>query len=148
MKTYIILLSLAFTMLSSGCTSGAKDAARIATMMNQSGHESVMRDFINKAKEDDVDGMIAITSKLTIKEMGGIENMRTHYIADTIPSLKAIQSILPEDDSSKCTRDNHGHYGWALRKTVISASGKKVHLQFTVFREDGKLVIAYFGLWE
>jgi LDH2 family malate/lactate/ureidoglycolate dehydrogenase len=64
---------------------------RIVAAMDQHDsreHEAAMRAFIEKARTDDLVGMMALTSRVTIKKTGGEEKQRQHYLSDTIPALK------------------------------------------------------------
>ena len=150
-RSYFLTVILAAFMLPfSGCVSGKADMERIVAAMDQQDsheHEGVMRKFIEKARSGDLAGMMALTSKVTIKMTGGEEKQRQHYLSDTIPALKLFGSVAPGGDS-KFGPDEYDHYGWAFKRTFLAADGRQAKLQFTIMREDGQLVVAYFGLWQ
>ena len=122
---------------------------RIMTAMDKqdpSSFEATMRAFIAKAQNDDVDGMIAITSKVNIKQLGGEEKAKEFYRNDTIPVLKVFRTMAPGGESA-FGADKLGHYGWKFKRTLVAADGRTADFQFTILREDVNLVVASFGLW-
>jgi hypothetical protein len=149
-KPYLLSFAMLCAALLSSCVSGKADMERILAAMDQQDsreHEKIMRSFIEKAQKDDVDGMIALTSKITIKQIGGEEKERALYRGDTIPALKIFRTIAPGGEST-FGADNAGHYGWKFKRTFVADDGRTANLQFTILREDVALIIAYFGLWE
>jgi hypothetical protein len=90
-SSVLTIISAALVLPFFSCVSGKGDMERIVAAMDQHDsreHEAAMRAFIEKARTDDLVGMMALTSRVTIKKTGGEEKQRQHYLSDTIPALK------------------------------------------------------------
>lgn len=73
------LVVFAFSLLMPGCLSGPAEMHQILGAMDKQDprdHETIMRTFIAKAQLADIDGMVALMSKITLKTAGGEEKER------------------------------------------------------------------------
>ena len=113
---------------------------------NPSKFEAVMQSFVQNAKSDNVEKMIALTSQVTIDKVG-IDSLKAHYIKDTIPVLKACKKNSEGGDAIHISKAETGTGpGWVYRKTCTYGEGKIIQIQFIVLNENGRIVITSFGL--
>ena len=111
---------------------------------DSSKHEKVLLAFIACAHAGDATGMLALSSKIMIARTGGVEKQREIYVTKTIPVLKAFPNVA-KDGTERFGSDDAGHYGWIFTRAFVGANGQQLPLEFTVFREDGALVISRFA---
>lgn len=108
--------------------------------------EPVMRRFVAFAIAGDAEGMISLTSKVTIQQTG-IEKLRQLYLADTIPAIQLFPRML-NSGRVHYVDDRKGTTGWAYKQDFMSAAGKKAKIQFVVLREQGEICVSSVGLWK
>jgi hypothetical protein len=152
MKKYIMLGSVVLIPVIAfvaGCASGADEMAKIVQIMERDDpavFEKAMRGFVDCALKGDVDGMISLTSKVTIAQ-AGLEALREHYAKDTIPALKRYPK-MSDGGRVDYIRDEFGSTGWAYKKVFTSPVGKEAKFQFIVLKEQGIVGVSSFGLWK
>ncbi|MDD2763926.1 MAG: hypothetical protein PHE83_08150 [Opitutaceae bacterium] len=142
-------LLLPVTFFFTGCVAGPKDMDRMVQMLERDDpakFEPVMHSFVACALNDDIDGMIALTSKVTIKEIG-LAKLREHYAKDTVPVLKRFPK-MSKSGSVFYVDDGRGTTGWTYREDFTSQDGKKAKIQFVVLKEQGVIGIGSVGLWK
>ncbi|MBI5820715.1 MAG: ankyrin repeat domain-containing protein [Verrucomicrobia bacterium] len=128
---------------------GAEEMKMILRVMQRddpAAFEQVMRSFIKCAHNGDIDGMVALTSKVTITQTG-LEKLKEHYAKDTMPALKMFPK-MSDGGNVDYINDGKDATGWLFKKTFTSPEGKTVKLQFTVLKEQGKIGVSSFDLWE
>jgi hypothetical protein len=145
--TIVLLLPLAAVL--SSCTSGADEMANIVKVIERDDpamFEKVMRSFVDCALKDDIDGMIALTSKVTIAQTG-LAELKEHYAKDTVPALKLFPKMSGGGQVDYVS-DGKGNTGWVYKKIFTAADGKEVKFQFDVLKEQGVIGVGSFGLWK
>lgn len=128
---------------------GAEDMKMILRVMQRdapAAFEQVMRSFIKCAHNGDIDGMVALTSKVTINQ-AGLAKLKELYAKDTAPVLKMFPE-MSYGGNFDYVNDVKDATGWVFKKTFTSAEGKTVKLQFTVLKEQGKIAVSSFGVWK
>ena len=108
--------------------------------------EKVMLSFVDCGLKDDVQGMIALTSKATIAEIG-LAQLKEHYAKDTIIVLKKYPKMLAGGRVDYLGEEN-GSTGWLYRKVFVSPAGMEVKFQFVVLKEQGVIGVGSFGQWK
>ena len=155
LKSYLACATLvASALLMQGCVSGQADMQRISDAINgRQEYEGTMRRFLIRGRFGDLDGMLALTSKITIKLAGGEGKKRELFKSELIPALTRFRNLAP-GGSSIPGKDEYGHPAWSFKETMVADDGKELKMEFTVTREDneltgeiGQLVVAYFGPW-
>ncbi len=132
-----------------GCAAGPKDMDRMVQMLERDDpakFEPVMHSFVACALNDNIDGMVALTSKVTIKEIG-LEKLKEHYAKDTVPVLKRFPK-MSKSGSVFYVDDGKGTTGWTYWEDFTSLEGKKAKIQFVVLKEQGVIGIGSVGLWK
>jgi len=113
---------------------------------NPDEYKEIMNTFITSAKANDINSMINITSDLTIKNIG-LEKLKTHYTNDSVPVLKMCKPFSTGGDVIHVTKEETGTGpGWVFRKVCHYKKDKKAVLQFVILNEQGRLVLASFGM--
>jgi hypothetical protein len=107
-------------------------------------HEKVLLAFVASAQAGDASAMLALSSKNMIARTGGAAKQREIYINKTIPVLKAFPNIA-KSGTERFGSDDAGHYGWIFTRVFLGANGQELPLEFTIFREDGVLVVSRFA---
>ena len=100
-----------------GCVSGQQEMKQIAAVMQREDpdtYEIVVQKFVDGALAGDADSMVAVTSDITIREMGGRRALREHYLKDKIPALKAFPSMSAGGDVIYVSNPD-GTVGWTFR---------------------------------
>lgn len=145
----VFSLVLLTVFLVAGCASGQEDMARMVQMLERDDpakFEPVMRSFVTCALQSDIEGMISLTSKVTIQEIG-LKKLKEHYANDTVPVLKRFP-IMSKSGDVFYVDDRKGTTGWTYRENFASTDGKKVKIQFVVLKEQGVIGISSVGLWK
>jgi hypothetical protein len=148
MKIIPIISALIFLQ---GCNAmkGKSDMENMIRLMEQddpSQFEQVMHSFIQSAKLGDVEKMIDLTSYVTAEKIG-IESLKSHYIKDTIPALKACKSISQGGDIIHVDKSEAGTgSGWVYRKFCTYGENETVTIQFVILNENGRIALTSFGL--
>lgn len=148
MKTSRLLVSLisVLALLTQGCATGTK--AKIFSAgppPDRDVCESAMLAFIDRAKNGDLDGMIALCSKITIGQAGGVDTLRTAMRMDTIPFFRRFSTMKPEGESTVGS-DLYGHHGWMFTRTFVAPDGKEAKAEFAISREGSRIVVASLEL--
>ncbi len=139
------LFMWAFVSFIVGCGSDAQEAKKIADLMerdNPDQYLAVLVSFVDRAREGDIEGMIALTCDATIKHVG-IEKVKERYKKDTSPALK-IFSEMSDGGEADYINDGKGRTGWVYKKLFTASDGKTTTLQFVIVKENG--VIAVFSI--
>lgn len=108
--------------------------------------EKVMLSYVDCGLKGDVEGMVALTSKVTIAQMG-LAQLKEHYAKDAIIALKKYPKMLAGGRVDYLGEEN-GSAGWLYRKVFVSPAGKEVKFQFVVLKEQGVIGVGSFGLWK
>ena len=146
LSTVVLIPIIAFL---AGCTSGADEMAKIVQVMERDDpamFEKVMRSFVDCALKDDIDGMIALTSKVTIAQTG-LAELKEHYAKDTVPALKLFPK-MSDGGQVDYVSDGKGNTGWVYKKIFTAKNGKEAKFQFDVLKEQGVIGVGSFGLWK
>ncbi len=149
-KKLLPVLALGIAAILPGCTSGQQEMQQIVGVMQRDdpgAYEAVMRKFVDGALAVDADSMVALTSNITISQMGGRRALREHYLKDKIPALRAFPAMSAGGDVIYVS-DPDGTVGWTFRKVFTSPAGKKEYFEFTVLKEKGQIKIASAGIWK
>lgn len=146
---FITYMAIFFTLQACNAMKGQSDMENMNKLMNKDNpdeYEAVMHSFIESTKAADVEKMIAITSQVTIDQMG-MDALKNYYLKDTIPALKACHSISDGGDIIHVDKSESGTgSGWVYRKTCTYGESKTVQIQFIILNEDGRIALASFGL--
>ncbi len=146
----IVILALAtFSLQACNAMKGQSDMENMVRLMKQNSpekYEAVMHSFVESAKNSDIDKMVALTSEVTIKQMG-IDALKRHYTKDTIPALKACVKIseggdIVHIDESQTKTGS----GWVYHKTCTFGKDETVGIQFVILKENGRIALTSFGL--
>lgn len=145
----ISYIAIIFTLQACNAMKGQSDMENMLKLMNKDNpaeYEAVMHSFIESAQAADVEKMIAVTSHVTIEQMG-IDSLKSHYLKDTIPALKACNSISEGGDIIHVDESETGTgSGWVYRKTCTYGESKTVQIQFVILNENGRIALTSFGL--
>ncbi|MCV6627546.1 MAG: hypothetical protein OIF38_15720 [Cellvibrionaceae bacterium] len=108
--------------------------------------EAVMKAFIERAQAGDAEGMISLSSHVTIAKIG-MNKLRAHYQKDTIPVLKACTEISYGGNNIHVGGEQFGTgAGWVFEKSCLVKDGKDLSLRFIVLKENGRIALTSFGL--
>jgi hypothetical protein len=113
---------------------------------NPAPYEDVVRAFVTCAIKNDVEGMVALTSKVTIAQLG-VENLKKTYVRDTVPTLRYFP-IMTGGGRADYVNDGKGANGWLFRRVYRSPAGGTANFQFVVLKEQDAIHIGSFGLWK
>jgi hypothetical protein len=151
-KLFWFGLALVCTALFLSSCSGQADMKRMERAIflqedqkDSSEFERRMLYFIAKAQTNDVDAMIAVTSKVTITKAGGEAALREDYQKVTIPTLKMVHSMLPGGESVFGLDESRKFWGWLFKRSFLLTNGKTANFQFAITREDEAVVVASFA---
>ena len=153
LKFHLLKLGVLISLFAplAGCFSGQSDMVRIQRVIANDPaldefpkYSEVMSRWLHCAWNNDIDGMIALTSKITI-EQEGIEKLRKLYTEDSAPALQRFR-IYKKGGECKYVADGKGTTGWIFNPVWTSADGKVGKFQFTVLKEDGVIKVSSFGL--
>lgn len=145
----IVLLLLPLATLRGDGAPGADEMKAIVQVIARDDpamFEKVMRSYVDCALKGDVDGMVALTSKVTVAQMG-LENLKQHYVTDTVPALKLFPKMLGGGQVDYVS-GGKGNTGWIYKKVFVSPDGRKANFQFDVLKEQGVIGVGSFGLWK
>jgi len=93
--------------------------------------------FVANAEQGDVDGMVALTSAMTIANHGGSEPLKKFYIERYVPRFQ--ESTMTWNQEHDLITDEAGNRGVEVGGAV---TGNKSHPVYVgVMREGGKLVV-------
>ena len=144
MRFYKFVGLFILVLLIQSCASGKSDLDEMLRVMEQDDpqkFEKVMTDFVDSARQGDVERMISLTSNVTIEKMGR-EKLKKHYQNDISPGLKACKSISSGGDIIHVDKHETGTgSGWVYRKTCITQKDKPVRIQFIVLNENGRIAL-------
>lgn len=146
----VISIIALFTFLQ-GCNAmkGQSDMKNMIRLMEQDDpakFEQVMHSFVQSAKLGEVEKMIGLTSYVTIEQIG-IESLKSHYMKDTIPALKACKSISEGGDIIHVNKSETGTgSGWVYRKVCTYGENDTVTIQFIILNENGRIALTSVGL--
>jgi len=148
MKLTKIISVIALFICLQGCNAmkGKSDMENMIRLMERdepAKFEQVMHSFVQSAKLGEVEKMINLTSYVTIEQMG-IESLKSHYIKDTIPALKACKSISEGGDIIRIDKSETGS-GWVYRKVCTYGENETVTIQFVILNENGRIALTSFG---
>jgi uncharacterized short protein YbdD (DUF466 family) len=146
----IAILALAtFSLQACNAMKGQSDMENMVRLMKQNSpekYEAVMHSFVKSAKNNDVDKMIALTSEVTIKQMG-IDALKKHYKKDTIPALKACIKISEGGDIVHIDKlQAKTGSGWVYHKVCTFGENETVGIRFVILKENGRIALTSFGL--
>ncbi|GIU34396.1 hypothetical protein TUM4644_35620 [Shewanella colwelliana] len=146
----IIILALTiFSLQACNAMKGQSDMENIVRLMETNSpakYEAVMHSFVKSAKSSDIDKMIALTSEVTIKQMG-IDALKRHYQKDTIPALKACVKISEGGDIVYIDESQAKiGSGWVYHKTCTYGENETVGIRFVILKENGRIALTSFGL--
>ncbi len=132
-----------------GAMKGQADMENMVRLMEKNSpekYEAVMHSFIESAQNNDVNKMIALTSKVTIKKMG-VDALKKHYQKDTIPALKSCKKISESGDVVHINKSQgKTGEGWVYYKTCTYDENKTVGIRFVILKENGRIALTSFGL--
>lgn len=146
------LLLVASFLLAGGCTTSHSDASKPAkpaakeTKENPAVFERVMKTFVDRATRGDVEGMVSLTSKVTIAQMG-LEPLKQHYVNDVVTTLKAFPKMTGGGRADPVD-DGKGTAGWVFKKVFSGVNGEEAKVQFIVLKEQGRIGVGYVGSWK
>jgi hypothetical protein len=104
-------------------------------------YEAVMRRFVESAQREDIDSMIALTSKIT-REQAGDEQLRKLYAAQYTQLFKRFPRMSKGGDNTHLD-EGKGGPGWIFDKSLSTEDGESsVPLRFVVLKEEGKICVA------
>jgi hypothetical protein len=133
---------------STGTPKGAEDMARVMQVMQRDDpgeFDKVMRSFVDRAVLGDIREMVALTSKVTIAQMG-LEKLKEHYANDTIPALRLFPTVL-DGGEVRYINEGNGTTGWAFKRVFASSDGRQARFQLIVLKEKGEIRVSSFGVW-
>ena len=126
--------------------SDMKNMLRLMEKNDPAKFEQVMHSFVQSAKLGEVEKMIGLTSYVTIEKMGKA-SLKSHYLKDTIPALKACKSISEGGDVIHVDKSETGTGpGWIYRKVCNYGENETVTIQFVILNENGRIGLTSFGL--
>jgi hypothetical protein len=144
-----VLVALAVLLGPQAARAQFSDMAKVIQVLEKDPpgeYVAVMKRLVACAEKGDVDGMIALTSPVTIEQFGR-EKLRAFYEKDTMIVLRLFPS-MSEGGNQRHVDDGDAGSGWIFEKWFSSKDGKKVPLRFTVLRERGEVRVSYIGLWQ
>ena len=147
-----VALLITSLVIAGGCTTGHDDASKPAkavvteTKENPVVFERVMKTFVDRATRGDVEGMVSLTSKVTIAQMG-LEPLKQHYANDVVTTLKAFPKMTAGGRADPVD-DGKGTAGWVFKKVFAGANGDEAKMQFIVLKEQGRIGVGYVGSWK
>jgi len=154
LKVFMLMLSIPYICLLSGCISDQANMKQLSDAMDRadclarkSEYEAVMNAFIEKSRAHDVDGMLGLTSNITVEKAGGLAKIRELYLQNTIPKLCEYKHEIP-GGNAKAGRDDFGYYAWRFRRIFQSDNGQQRKIQFAVSKENSRLVMSFLGIWK
>ncbi len=143
-----VLVIVLFLVLLNGCVSGKADLDNMVRLMNQDPPEkytAVLNEFFSFALEGDVEGMLSITSDVTIKNIG-LNKITNLYINDISPGIRGCGSLLPGGEISHVKKYQSGTgSGWAYEKSCSASKDSNARVVFIVLKEDKGIVVTYVG---
>ena len=144
-----ILALVIFSLQGCNAMKGQSDMENMLRLMEKNSpekYEAVMRSFVESAKNSDIDKMVALTSEVTIKQMG-IVALKSHYKKDTIPALKACEKISEGGDIVHIDKSQaKTGSGWVYYKTCTYGENETVGIRFVILKENGRIALTSFGL--
>jgi hypothetical protein len=150
-KLPALALLLVFVSLTwSGCTSDKDYFDRLERSLTYSARtefEQVMLSFIADAEGGDVDGMLALTSNVTIQQAGGLEKIREFYRTNLVPTFKRFPNLVL-GGTETFGKDEYGKARWTFKRIFRSADGREARLQFGVEFEEAKEVVFSVEPWK
>ena len=108
--------------------------------------ERVMKTFVDRGSRGDLEGMVSLTSKVTIAQMG-LEPLKGHYAKDIVGTLKGFPKMA-EGGRADPVDDGKGTAGWVFKKVFTAANGDEAKVQFIVLKEQGRIGVGYVGFWK
>ncbi|MGH9411823.1 MAG: ankyrin repeat domain-containing protein [Vicinamibacterales bacterium] len=117
-----------------------------ATSLGDPEFERVMHAFVERALKGDVDGMVALTSKVTIAQTG-LADLKAHYATDTMLGLQAFPTIAPGSRAA-FARDENSAPCWVYQMVFVSPKGEDAKIQFIVVKEAGVIGVGSIDLWQ
>lgn len=146
----IAILALAtFSLQACNAMKGQSDMVNMVKLIEKNSpgnYEAVMHAFVKSAKNSDIDKMVALTSEITIKQMG-IDALKRHYKKDTIPVLKACVKISEGGDIVHIDQSQaETGSGWVYHKVCTYGENETVDIRFVILKENGRIALTSFGL--
>ena len=136
-----------------GCFSDKSDMNRIQksiannkTLNDSLSCNRVLHSWIKCAQNNDIDGMIVLTSRTTVTQEGS-NNLKKVYTEDSAPALRRFR-YEKNGGEAKYFDNGKNTTGWIFKSVCTSADGKEAKFQFVVLNEDGVIGVGSFGLWK
>ncbi len=127
-------------LLVAGCAPGPTEINKTAQEAPKQ-YDDVLNHFFAYARAGNIDGMLAVTSDVTVATMGR-HTIEAHYRNDTSPALKQCGALAPGGDVMRVTKDETGTGpGWIYVKSCTNPELKNLRLQFVLLRERSKIVV-------
>jgi len=130
--------------LATGCAAGRDDLRTVADEP-AAPFEQAMRAWAGCASRGDVDGMLALTSRTTIRTTG-LEQLRASYVNDVSPAL-ALSAQMSSGGEQITVVAEDGATGWLFRRVFSSPQGDQLPLEILVLREDGRPRVSSYRPW-
>ena len=106
--------------------------------------QSVIEQFFSLAISGDVNGMLELTSAMTMFHAG--PDLKNDYKNDKIPALKNCQSLLPGGKVRAVTvNESRTGPGYSFIRYCSNPTYKNIGIKFIVLRENDQIVVAYVG---
>lgn len=143
-----MLLALAVVVVS-GCATKSGETAKTPKVVEKESpvmFERVMKTFVDRGARGDIDGMVSLTSKVTIAQMG-MEPLKDHYAKDIVGTLKGFPKMA-EGGRTDPVDDGKGTAGWVFKRVFTAANGEEAKVQFIVLKEQGRIGVGYVGFWK
>ena len=134
-KLLIALLSLGTTCALLSCAQVAGKKGDFKLRQREAEYASVAREFVERAIANDPDGMIQLTSTISIKTMGSVI-VRRAYVEGVIPFFKGGR--VEWSGKHRVITDDVGNRGFAIFGNI---AGKGSPFSITVMRESSVLKV-------
>ena len=130
--------------LSTGCAAGRDDLRTVADEP-AAPFEQAMRAWAGCASRGDVDGMLALTSRTTIRTTG-LQQLRALYENDVSRALAQSPQMSTGGEQITVIAED-GATGWLFRRVFSSPGGDQLALEILVLREDGQPRVSSYRPW-
>ena len=140
-----ILVAFLFIIPISGYSSSLDKMTKAFAEDNPAEFEAVMDSFIAKARSSDLDGMVALTSNVTIK-MFGLEKLKEFYSKDTMPAIKTCKTFSKGMNITHVTKkQTKTGPGWVYIRPCTLENGETFLMRFVILKEDGRIALTTTG---
>jgi len=114
----------------------------IAAHKNQEKYRSVMNKFITYAKNKNINEMIALTSKITIKK-NGISLLKKTYKNTIVPEIKSCKKLYTQKNITRASKKLTGiGSGYIYNKICQKGNGETSVINIAILKENDHISLA------